>query len=156
MVSLSLLLQLLALTALVVIGVLVVKAVVGKRSQGQPEIDAKELSNLNSESSALLKRYKDAYLVAKATVTIGTTIEIVGLVLAILIIGGSFAAANHQKIAVFGIIGLIVGVFIGVLFYLLGVLVKAQGQILRATLDTAINSSPFISDEQKARALTLH
>ena len=44
---------------------------------------------------------------------------------------------------------------IGTLTYFLGVVIAAQGQILRATLDSAVNSSPFLEDEQKAKVMRL-
>jgi hypothetical protein len=44
---------------------------------------------------------------------------------------------------------------VGLLFYLLGVLVAAQGQTLLASLDSAVNSSPFLTNHQKAEILSL-
>jgi hypothetical protein len=44
---------------------------------------------------------------------------------------------------------------VGLLFYLLGVLVAAQGQILLASLDSAVNSSPLLTNDQKAEILSL-
>ena len=41
------------------------------------------------------------------------------------------------------------------LFFVLGVLVSAQGQILRATLDSAVNSSPFLTNDQRASIMKL-
>lgn len=41
------------------------------------------------------------------------------------------------------VIGSLLAGFVGIQSYVLGVLVSAQGQILKATLDGAINSSPY-------------
>jgi hypothetical protein len=41
------------------------------------------------------------------------------------------------------------------LFFILGSLVSAQGQILKATLDGAVNTSPFLTDEQRAQMMRL-
>lgn len=109
----------------------------------------------DTEASALMKRYKDAFSVAKITVTMGTLVKVVGVVLSILIIAGGFGLADTARNEVFGIIGLVGGILIGIFLYFLGVLVSAQGQILRASLDSAVNTSPFLSNEQRARAMSL-
>ncbi len=109
----------------------------------------------SNEISTLMKRYKDAFSVAKITVAIGTLIKIVGVVLAILIIAGGFGLADKTRNEIFGVLGLVGGIVIGIFLYFLGVLVRAQGQILRASLDSAVNTSPFLSNEQRARAMSL-
>ena len=49
------------------------------------------------------------------------------------------------------------GIFIGAtacaLYFVLGVFISAQGQLLKATLDAAVHTSPFLDDEEKAAAL---
>jgi len=54
-----------------------------------------------------------------------------------------------------GFISIVFGIFAGALFYIVGVLVSAQGQILKASLDGAVNSSPFLADEHRARIMSL-
>jgi hypothetical protein len=44
---------------------------------------------------------------------------------------------------------------VGAMFFFWGILVAAQGEILNATLDTAVNSSPFLSNEQRGRIMSL-
>jgi hypothetical protein len=51
------------------------------------------------------------------------------------------------------VVGLIGAVFVGGQFYLLGLIVMAQGQILKASLDGAVNSSPFLQNEQRAKIM---
>jgi hypothetical protein len=43
----------------------------------------------------------------------------------------------------------------GIIIYVIGVLVSAQGQILKATLDTAVHTSPFLDDDQRLIAMRL-
>jgi len=38
---------------------------------------------------------------------------------------------------------------------LLGVVVSAQGQVLKATLDGSVNTSPFLDLTQKAQVMSL-
>ena len=44
---------------------------------------------------------------------------------------------------------------IATVLFLLGTLASAQGQILRAALDTAVNSSRFLTDQDCARIMSL-
>jgi hypothetical protein len=106
--------------------------------------------------SPVVGRYRDAYRVGMALVTLGTGIKIVGGILGGIIFLGSLSSANSQ----FGGGGLVLsGVFgagvVGGLFWVCGVVVAAQGQILRATLDTAVASSRFLTDSERADAMGL-
>jgi hypothetical protein len=116
---------------------------------------------------ALKTRYTDAYLAARAYVLLGNTIKTVGIVLGVLILVGffafaSFAAKNAQQSDVGGgafilvmFIGIANALLVGFIFYLLGVLVSAQGQILKASLDSAVNGSPFLTNEHRAEIMSL-
>ena len=102
------------------------------------------------------QRYLDAYRVAKTIITFGKAIKAVGV-----FVGGalglvSLSALTNQGFGeALGAAGLVVAVVIGLLVFLLGVLISAQGQILLATLDTAVNSSTFLSTRDKAEAMSL-
>jgi hypothetical protein len=104
-----------------------------------------------SESTALMKRYRDAYLVARATATIGRVIKGIGILVGVL----GLAVVLQSRSTGAGLVTLLVPAFVGALPYCVGVLVAAQGQILLATLDTAVNSSPFLTNEDKAKAMSL-
>jgi hypothetical protein len=54
------------------------------------------------------------------------------------------------------VIGILVGCLAGLLWYVIGIFVAAQGQILKATLDSAVNSSPFLTDAHKAEIMSLN
>ena len=123
----------------------------------------------SSRTSALLYRYNDAFLVAKATTGIGTTIKVVGFVLAALIVLGSFifagtvssTSSNIGKNDTSGIsffiivIGIYNAVLVGFIFYVIGVIVSAQGQILKASLDNTVGNSPFLTNDLKAKIMSL-
>lgn len=113
-------------------------------------------------AAGLKRRYGDAYRVAKATVNFGNGIKIAGIVLAALILLGTLMGtliAVSQSDSMIGgallIPGILLAGFVGLLFYLLGVLVAAQGQTLLASLDSAVNSSPFLTNDQKAEIMSL-
>lgn len=66
-------------------------------------------------------------------------------------------AADGSSLASFAllVIGLLFAAFVGVLFYLFGVMVSAQGQIPKASLDGAVNSSRFLTNEHRAKIMSL-
>ena len=107
---------------------------------------------------AVMIRYNDAYLVAKATTTFGTIIKAIGFLLAFGMLSGALAVANQQSSdgkILFITVGVVAALITAAMFYLFGVLVSAQGQILKASLDGAVNSSPFLTDDQRAQTMSL-
>jgi hypothetical protein len=75
----------------------------------------------------------------------------------LLLIGLALIANARLGDAVYamGIVVIAFAIFVGIQFYLLGVLVSAQGQILKASLDSAVNGSPFLTNEQRAKIMSL-
>ncbi|MGH9421559.1 MAG: hypothetical protein ACRD3J_16395 [Thermoanaerobaculia bacterium] len=51
--------------------------------------------------------------------------------------------------------GVVAASVIGAVFFVIGIVVVAQGQILKAVVDTAVNSSPFLDDSQRAATMSL-
>ena len=103
----------------------------------------------------VMSRYTDAYLVARTTTTIGSAVKIVGIVLAVLTLVIGFIVANRLDQSQFGLLALLWAVIVGVPLYVLGILVSAQGQILKATLDSAVTNSPFLTEDQMAEVMSL-
>ena len=135
------------------------------RQPPQPINQAPSNADESSEAKSLNKRYRDAYRVARTTTGIGSMIKGVGALLGILIFFGAFALAAGQR-HVYGVrggeiqvISLIVAAIFGgtvwLVFFIWGVLVSAQGQILKASLDGAVNGSPFLTNEQRATIMSL-
>src|SRR2546427_10773548 len=95
----------------------------------------------SNEVAEVIGRYSDAYKVAKTTVSFGEFIKIVGVVLGGLILLCGFLVLNTGSTQV--LVGATAfAVITGLIFYFLGVLVCAQGQVLQATLDAAVYASP--------------
>jgi hypothetical protein len=113
----------------------------------------------STEVASVTKRYNDAYLVARAINGFGYLIKIISIVIAVLLVLIGFIVANQNgprdPMSVVGIMGIFVGIISGALFYIIGVLVSAQGQILKASLDSAVNSSPFLTNEHRAKIMSL-
>ncbi|MEK6408096.1 MAG: hypothetical protein AABN34_14140 [Acidobacteriota bacterium] len=94
----------------------------------------------------------------KAIVGIGDAIKAFGGLLAFLLFGAALFA-NSQVRGETGVAIMIVTIglaaFAGILLFVLGTLIAAQGQILKATLDAAVNSSPFLTDQDRAEIMSL-
>jgi hypothetical protein len=113
-------------------------------------------------SPEVVGRYADAYRVARTIVIIGTLIKVLGFLLGLVLSGGLIALGWWQSRQLGGNIlslGVLVGLFTGLavfaFFFVLGTVVSAQGQLIKATLDNAVNSSPFLTNDQRAEAMSL-
>ncbi len=53
------------------------------------------------------------------------------------------------------LVALLVGGMVAGIGWVIGVIVAAKGQELQAVLDACINTSPFLSDSEKATAMSL-
>jgi predicted membrane protein len=129
------------------------------------------LTNSSPQALAVTKRYRDAYLVANFVTNYGALLKILGIIggggigflgffigaaLNDTISRNSFGASRGDGVfftflVIFGLIGC----FVAAIFWVLGVLVSAQGQILKASLDGTVNNSPFLTNEERARIMSL-
>jgi len=107
-------------------------------------------------ASRVRKRYQDAYLIARLYVGFGTSVKIAGGVTGGFVTLLMWVSAANSFYAALGMIGgIVIGGFIAAVFYVIGVVVSAQGEILKATLDTAVNSCPFLSEDDRAAVMSL-
>lgn len=100
-----------------------------------------------------MSRYTDAYRVARTITAVGATVKVIALA-----IGGAIAVValvvGSQSMQ-YLVGGIILGVIVAIPIYVLGILVAAQGQILKATLDTAVNSSPLLTKDDMRQIMSL-
>ena len=119
------------------------------------------MASTTTRAALVVQRYRDAYRVGNAIVAIGTTIKLIGLVLGaaiflISLLGGAAIGQQSGSAALASLTtGAVVGGVVGLLFWLLGVLISSQGQVILASLDVAVNGSPFITDDDRAAAMSL-
>jgi hypothetical protein len=107
-------------------------------------------------AATVTNRYSDAYLVARTINALGQTVKIAGFVVGGIILFGSMVVGSRGAVgALFGFTGFIVAVLVAAVFFLFGTLLSAQGQILMATLDTAVNTSSFLPEAERARLLSI-
>jgi hypothetical protein len=114
-------------------------------TQSGPKVKSK-----SSQLAAGAKgRYVDAYRVAGTINVFGQAIKIAGFIFAAVIFIG---VANSLKSPG---AGLVAASIIAAFFFVIGIIVAAQGQMLKAAVDTAVNSSPFLDNNQKAATMSL-
>jgi hypothetical protein len=86
-------------------------------------------------------RYQDAYRIADGAITLGNIIKLVGLVLGgLILLVGVIGASGFGGATVF-LGSLIFAVVVAGGGFIAGVFLSAQGQMIRATLDIAVNTS---------------
>jgi hypothetical protein len=108
-----------------------------------------------TNTTAVMNRYADAYRVANVITGLGRTIKIIALIVGVFI----FLVGTRASSGMFGeasaVFGLLSGAVVAGIGFVLGTLLSAQGQVLKATLDAAVNSSPFLQNEQRAELMRL-
>lgn len=102
----------------------------------------------------LATRYNDAYFVAKAIVGLGKAVQIVGYILAGITVLISFGLADYEEALV--LVGFAGAGVVAFTAFVMGVLISAQGQMLRAAVDTAVNSSPLLTPEEVSQVIRQH
>jgi hypothetical protein len=103
---------------------------------------------------SIMVRYRDAYLVSRAIIGVGTVIKGIAIAVAFVVVLAGLILTQGIGL-VTGMAVMIGGILQGALFYLIGILLSALGEIQKATLDTAVNSSPFLDHEQRATIMSL-
>jgi len=112
------------------------------------------LNPASGRHTAVIRRYTDAYRVGSAIVALGTAIKVVGVVLAVLVLLVMLGTPSNPFTGpALKFAGIILSITIAVAGWVWGVIVTAQGQILRATLDTAVANSPFLNDGERGEAM---
>jgi hypothetical protein len=95
-------------------------------------------------------------LVARTIDGVGVTIKTIGLLLGALLALASLVTGSNGGVGIaFAVMGIVLAGTIAAVLFLLGTLASAQGQILKAALDTAVNSSHFLTDQDRARVMSL-
>lgn len=138
----------------------------GETTQAQnqaPSFGTPSSPRTSSRDESIIHRYKDSYTVANTANTFGKLAKLAGFVVAgvIAFIGllltfitvGSFRDSGVAFVVL--LISLTVAAVFGSIFYVLGILLSAIGQNLMASLDSAVNGSPFMTNEQKAIAMDM-
>lgn len=114
----------------------------------------------SSDSTAAVGRYESGYRAAQALLTFSYTVRYGGIFLAgVVLVGGIVEfilnAAEHRGFpVVFGLL-LASAVMLTLISQILGRGLQGEGQLLWVAVDSDVNSSPFLSNAQRARAMSL-
>jgi len=114
----------------------------------------------SSNSTAAIARYQDGYCAAEAAVTFGRTVTLGGIFLAgVVFVGGLVEfilnPAEHDAFPVVFASVIACSVLLILISQIVGMGFHGQGQLLKAALDSDVNSSPFLSNAQRALAMSL-
>jgi hypothetical protein len=116
-----------------------------------------QLSVASPHGEKVMSRYTDAYRVARVIVGVGKVVKTLGIVafLLMIVIGVGIDDAISPNSRRAWLAGAIVGGIVWLIAWVLGVIVSAQGQLLKANIDQAVNTSPFLLDDQRAKIMSL-
>jgi hypothetical protein len=115
-------------------------------------------------ASEVVNRYRYAYRVAKKIEGYGKSIEGIGLLLAILLGVATFFGATQimrsgslelPELLLMLAIGILPALFVWAFFHFWSVIVSALGEILYAHLDSAVHTSPFLTNDHRATIMAL-
>lgn len=107
-------------------------------------------------ASRFVKRYRDAYRTASFLVTLGNVIKVGGVVVGVLVILMMASAGKNLGAGLgLGVGGVFFGALLAGVFFIVGVVVSAEGQKLLAHLDVAVAESPFMTDDERLQAMGL-
>lgn len=108
--------------------------------------------------ASAMRRYRDAYEIAAAIVEHGQRVKTMAVLAAtiIAILFMIIATSVRGRIALGAVIGgTVAAVLVYAVIHAHGVRLAAEGQHLLASLDVAVHTSPFLSETQRAQAMSL-
>ncbi len=107
----------------------------------------------SNENIDISGRFDQGYRVAESNISFGTFVKAVGVLAGAVTMLGTIAFSERSADSL--LLGAFLAVTCGLALYSLGAILCAQGQMLRATLDAAANSSPFLTTAAKAKIMSL-
>lgn len=114
----------------------------------------------SSDATAAITRYQDGYQAAEAVVRFSRTVNLGGIFLGgvVFMVGLVEFILNPREHVGFPVIfALLVAfaVWLALVSQIVAMGLRGEGQLLKAALDSDVNSSPFLSNMQRALAMLL-
>lgn len=123
------------------------------------EVDEEDDEEVGREATLcelLQERYGGAYATAEATIARGKTLQGLAIGVGIVILLGGALLGGQIDSELAGILlGLVFALVAGGSLYTAGLQLVTQGQLMLAALDTAVNTSPLLSEEEKMAVMQL-
>ena len=113
-----------------------------------------------NESTAAVDRYQRAYRAAETVAMFGERVRLGGIVLGGVVFMSGLVESLLNRAEHFGFPVVFASMAAGAVLLVLvsqivGMGFHAQGQLLKAAVDTDVNTSPFLSNAQRAKAMAL-
>ena len=108
-----------------------------------------------------MTRYQDSYRVARTINAAGDFVKLLGIGAGIFVtvgfmaLGSVLGMADGSASVALILFGLVAGAMSWAVFWIAGILISSLGEQLLATLDAAVHTSPFLSDDQKLGAMSM-
>jgi hypothetical protein len=114
----------------------------------------------SNDSAAAIRRYQDGYRVAETVVAFSQTVEFGGIFAGgVIFVGGLVEfilnPAEHHGFAVIFLSLFACAVLLILISRALAMGLRGEGQLLKAAIDSDVNSSPFLSNRQRVQAMSL-
>lgn len=114
----------------------------------------------SNDSAAAVRRYQAGYHTAEAVITFAQTVTLGGICAGGFVFTAGLVEfilnpAEHQGFALIFASFIACAVLLILMSQILGMGMRSQGQLLKAALDFDVNSSPFLSNAQRGRAMSL-
>lgn len=112
----------------------------------------------SGESDVVLERHRIAYQAADAVLSFAETVKLVGIFVAGVIFFSGVMVFQSSEVERVGFPVLSVSLVAGAVLILLAahlwsMVFRAQGWLLEIAIDSAVNSSPLLSNAQRARVM---
>lgn len=133
------------------------EAIISTMNLKATSTSTEKLDPSSPETVAVMKRFQSAYRIARLTDIAGHLLKAIAVFMGIgtLVIFGFGIKTDYLEKGFAAIIALFFAGTVFLVFFAVGVIVSAQGQNLKANLDSAVNSSPFLGNEQRAKVMSL-
>jgi hypothetical protein len=115
------------------------------------------------KSTSIMKRYRDAYRVSNAIILAGSLLKFLGTIGGGVVgLGGIVLAQQVNRQQLTGLpseaivtFSIVLGMLILVAGWLFGIVLSAIGEMARAVIDTAVNTSPGLSENLRLEIMKL-
>lgn len=121
------------------------------------DVTKEAVENFNPETDfcrKLMRRYDSAYAIASDMISQGSIQKFMAFLAGgAVLLGFLYLFSTFHQSGMGVVIGLIAAFVVGKPLYALGVMIEGQGQTLAATLDTAVNTSRHLNNDQVREVL---
>lgn len=120
---------------------------------GRKDSLSRRFQDIAGRKDSLSRRYQDAYNIANSIISNGEMVKGLGMFLAFIIAIAGVGFGVKMEMFSVAAIGIVAAFSVGLILNACGAIIMALGQMLLASLDSAVNTSPLINAAQKAKII---